>query len=439
MSRQLATVLLGVGALFVLSSFLLQIQINRLAWNDFASQHRVSMKHISSRIGRRRHPITGITTEKDTTGSSQRREYEITLDPDVIESSVTKMRLSTLPTSFEKVPYDMYRCPPKIPKGYPIQWNILNVLSNWNPDNMTIPFRIYQGICVLDWKDMEQRRLAEVYREAELPFLIQNHPEIWKTAERWSHYDYLNKLLGGDGDGGSSDGGTTKLYRNEHSKDNHMPYWKLRHGIRKPDGWVPPTENVELSFPDWYSKAIELEDKTTIVNHEHYYFRLNGAYQDKMNSFLYDELPFFLPTKKSFFMPEPKEQRGINCRFGSKGIIAETHYDYSRNFIVILKGRKRYILAHPDQCPNLELYKMGHPSGRHSSVDWSNPEEWKTGRFPQAQVNEVIVQAGDALYLPTAWFHFIVSLNHNYQCNSRSGITEDYRDAITRCGFPTSR
>jgi hypothetical protein len=193
---------------------------------------------------------------------------------------------------------------------------------------------------------------------------------------------------------------------------------------------------VDLSFPDWYSKAIQLEEKGSITEAEHFYFRLNGAYQDE-NGFLYDELPIFVPGEPSFFMPEPEEQRGINCRFGSKGIIAETHYDYSRNFILILKGRKRYVLAHPEQCPNLELHEKGHPSARHSRVDWSDPKQWHTGRFPLAQVNEVILQAGDALYLPTAWFHFIVSLNLNYQCNARSGITDQFSDAIEKCGFAT--
>jgi ribosomal protein L16 Arg81 hydroxylase len=152
------------------------------------------------------------------------------------------------------------------------------------------------------------------------------------------------------------------------------------------------------------------------------------------NDWIYEDLPFFLP-KKNFFMVQPEDYRGINCRLGSKGIIAETHYDFSRNFILILRGQKRYVLAHPNQCQNLELHPPGHPSARHSSVNWSDPSAWGQGNFPQAMVNEVIMQAGDILYLPTAWFHFIVSLNMNYQCNARSGITLDYEEDIQDCGF----
>jgi ribosomal protein L16 Arg81 hydroxylase len=55
--------------------------------------------------------------------------------------------------------------------------------------------------------------------------------------------------------------------------------------------------------------------------------------------------------------------------------------------------------------------------------------------FRNAQVNEVVLEAGDGLYLPTFWFHFIVSLNMNYQCNARSGITYENRKYIRQCGF----
>ncbi len=415
-SRQLASLLLGVSGFFLVSSFCLYQLLDQLDGNARVWSRRAFLQGTSrgKRLSRRSPP------------ENLRIQYEANLDPSRIQSTVQAMRNMHPPETIDtNLGYDIRRCPDSIPKGYPIPWNVIDVLSNWNPDNTTVPPKIYQGICALDWSDPVQRQLAQVYRQAELPFLVQNHPELWRTAERWSSYDYLHKLLGGD----------DSMYRNEHSRDNHMPYWKLRGPMQAPPGWVAPTDNVELSYSDWYGKAMQLEaSDQSITEAEHYYFRLNGLF-DGENGFLYDELPIFLPTQKSFFMPEPENQRGINCRFGSKGIIAETHYDFSRNFIIILKGQKRYILAHPNQCQNLELYQQGHPSARHSKVDWSNPEQWNTGRFTQAKVNEVILQAGDALYLPTSWFHFIVSLNLNYQCNARSGTTYENFDEIKQCGF----
>ena len=113
----------------------------------------------------------------------------------------------------------------------------------------------------------------------------------------------------------------------------------------------------------------------------------------------------------------------------------ENHFDGARNMVALMGGERRYILSHPDQCENLALFPKGHPSARHSAVDWSNPDLNKFPQFRYAEANEVVLQAGDVLYLPTTWFHFIVSLELNFQCNTRSGMSEEYMSSIHECGF----
>lgn len=176
-------------------------------------------------------------------------------------------------------------------------------------------------------------------------------------------------------------------------------------------------------------------------------------------------------------MKHPSKQKGIHCRFGMKGVIAENHFDQSRNFVVLLGGSRRYILAHPDQCENLGtcvrastlmvscldlythltiplvLHPKGHPSARHSQVNWDNPDLHSHPEFANAMANEIVLQAGHLLYIPTHWFHFIVSLDlkyvlvaalgrlgdltlvRSYQCNTRSGKGFDYIELINTCGF----
>ena len=65
--------------------------------------------------------------------------------------------------------------------------------------------------------------------------------------------------------------------------------------------------------------------------------------------------------------------------------------------ITVLKGERRYILSHPNQCENLALYPEGHPSERHSAVDWSDPDLDEYPQFAKAKGNEVVLQAGDTL------------------------------------------
>lgn len=346
--------------------------------------------------------------------------YEQDYPPDDvsrIKSFVEGLRRPHEYQTQEELPYDIYNCPPTPPPGYPMAWNVLNVIDNWNPGHTTEPARLHQSLCVFDYEtDLSS---AEAYRKAELPFLIRNTPEILKTAERWNRdSDYLSKILQGHSE------------KVEHSHNQHFMYYKI---IRRlPPGWTPPMEETKLTFDEWSEKAKLVT--TDEPQQERFYFRLNGV-KDGPHNFLYDELPIFLAKPNNFFMVEPEEERGINCRFGMKGVIAETHYDQSRNFIVLMGGQRRYVMAHPRECPNLGLYPQGHPSGRHSAIDWTNPDLTKFPRFAKAQVHEVVLQAGDALYLPTFWFHFIVSLNVNYQCNARSGMTYEHAGLIQQCGF----
>ena len=39
------------------------------------------------------------------------------------------------------------------------------------------------------------------------------------------------------------------------------------------------------------------------------------------------------------------------------------------------------------------------------------------------------------LIRPTNWFHFIISLTLNFQCNTRSGISQEYMQPMKDCGF----
>ncbi len=74
-------------------------------------------------------------------------------------------------------------------------------------------------------------------------------------------------------------------------------------------------------------------------------------------------------------MKDPDTYRGINCRFGMKGVAATARYDSRRNFVAMIRGRKRYILLPPAECGKLELFPKGHPSARHSSISWMNMTE----------------------------------------------------------------
>lgn len=191
------------------------------------------------------------------------------------------------------------------------------------------------------------------------------------------------------------------------NKNKDKPPKKLRYGkkaydVKKPDNWTQPTEMMRMRYADWLNHANVTDDKLG-PDQPHWYYRLigcgamgDGHCDADSSEYLFDELPWFQP-KESLYVVEPKKQRGIHCRFGMKGVIAENHFDGSRNFIALLAGERRYILSHPDQCKKLALYPLEHPSARHSAIDWSEPDLESFPEFSEARANEVVMQAGDVM------------------------------------------
>lgn len=385
--------------------------------------------------------------------------------------------------------YDIYNCPSSPPPGYPKQWKTTEVLRNWNPKDVTtlLPARrdVYQGLCVFDYQT--QYRTALNYRKAEKPFVIRNDPKVTSVANRWEDdTEYLHRVFG-----------DAEHFRTERSPERLFVWYRLRgRHPNTPEGYVRPSnDETDMTYGEWLERALEkdgralgdedmlaksnvlkerrlslmtgkrvseeddhhddplggdderggrkTEDTEESKRKKYFYFRLNAdlksAREASPSKFIYDELSFFDPRKRrdsEFYIVDPNQERGINCRFGMRGVTAAAHFDMSRNMIAVFGGERRYILSSPSQCKHMALYPKGHPSVRHSSLDWSDPAEWdEHPEFKKGTINEVVLHAGDVLYLPTNWFHYIVNLSLNYQCNARSGTTHETAHLIEDCGF----
>jgi hypothetical protein len=114
--------------------------------------------------------------------------------------------------------------------------------------------------------------------------------------------------------------------------------------------------------------------------------------------------------------------------------------------VAMITGAKRYILSPPKACSKLGVVTLeGHPSFRHSMLNFAHlnilnddgkmdpemraklletmsPEEreWLT-RAKDAPSLSTVLKAGEVLYIPSHWFHYIISLQKSAQCNVRSG------------------
>lgn len=91
------------------------------------------------------------------------------------------------------------------------------------------------------------------------------------------------------------------------------------------------------------------------------------------------------------------------------------HYDVSENLACVAVGKRRFTLFPPAQIHNLYPGPVDFtPSGQAVSlVDFSNPDFNRFPRFKDALTHAMVAElnAGDALFMPTMWWHNVEALN----------------------------
>ena len=99
---------------------------------------------------------------------------------------------------------------------------------------------------------------------------------------------------------------------------------------------------------------------------------------------------------------------------GTPGLVA-AHFDLHDNLACVVHGQRRFHLFPPEQATNLYLGPtLDAPGGVPISlVDVRAPDLVKFPKFAEAQAQGQLVtlHAGDALYIPSPWWHAVESLD----------------------------
>ena len=92
--------------------------------------------------------------------------------------------------------FETVTCPALPAQDYTRKYNMTTILSNWNPDNTVIPATHFDSLCHFNYSDPVQLQQAYDYREAEVPFVVYNVPEVDDVVRKWSNLDYVQEKLG---------------------------------------------------------------------------------------------------------------------------------------------------------------------------------------------------------------------------------------------------
>mmetsp|Transcript_20461 Transcript_20461/g.40924 ORF Transcript_20461/g.40924 Transcript_20461/m.40924 type:complete len:488 (+) Transcript_20461:167-1630(+) len=336
---------------------------------------------------------------------------------------------------------------------YPELTPLSDLYSRW-PQNSHLPSSTFrEHLRLFDFQDPDQMAQARRLRDMELPFKVHNVPEIDTAGDKWKRRGYLSEMLDGSmGSGGvesarrskrrkkrshntgpaASEGGVS--YSVAMSESNFFTWFDGRavdnYRRRMDPTYVKPTKPVSMSSSAYFERAIKKDlTETYDPDSEHLYMTLgvNGVNQrrDSKHTFIHHDLPSFITPPNNFFVFDFDHNKGVQCRFGERGVTAAAHYDNGRNMVAMVVGAKRYTLLPPKECDKLHVItEKDHPSRRHILLNFGDMDALPSDAKGALAV-ETIVKEGEVLYIPARWFHYITSLQFNAQCNSRSGRLDD--------------
>ena len=326
--------------------------------------------------------------------------------------------------------FQLPHCPekPENPPDVPI----LDILRNWNPDDVAIPARHHSTLCRIDYQADLAKALQ--YRDADVPFVVYNVPEFDETVRKWAQPGYLEERLG------------NQPYIVEVSKSNHFLFTTLstsqqREEQNRSRGPQVPTVD-RWPYARWLKEAQKGAEAVPGPESErqraHYYLRVEHADPSEGSAAIAQDMTIYARgNESSLFLDHDfgPSSRGIVCRFGMRGVVAEAHFDGLRNMVALVGGRRRVLLAHPRFCKHAHLFNRNHTSFRHSRVDWARPDLERYPNFARMRAVEVVLMPGEILHIPTWWLHYFISLEMSAQCNLFSGKSPVGFEHIDACGI----
>ncbi|CAJ1955607.1 unnamed protein product [Cylindrotheca closterium] len=336
--------------------------------------------------------------------------------------------------------YPSFRTIEESKQGYPRLSTLQEIFSAWPQDEIDRPRPalepIRETLQHFDYTNADELYEAWNFMDQQLPFKLTNVTELLEANLKWTDAYVAEQFQSRSAKGNCQESPTSFFAFYDRRK------WEVA------TMGLPPTRDNDFGFRRWAKHARFADHERIPSRRPHFYWQAGvpkeERYQPKDTwSFLSLDLPSFSATEPNttILCPDPAQSKGIQCRFGERGVTAANHFDGGQNMVGMITGAKRYILSPPNQCSKLGIHtERGTALYRHSllnlerlpfsdssSVTSDLEREWLE-QAKSAQAVETVLKAGEVLFIPSHWFHYIISLQKNAQCNVRSGIHVEGND-----------
>lgn len=226
-------------------------------------------------------------------------------------------------------------------------------------------------------KEISKADFITYYYKPQIPVLIEGLTKDWPAYKKWN-IDYIQSLAGDQ---------VVPLYNNEPTKGNQKS--------------AEATTEMKL-----YDYLELIKSKPTDLRI--FFYDMMKKMPVLANDFQYPDigLKFFKRLPVMFF--------------GSKGSKVLPHYDMDLADLVHFHfhGTKKVILFAPDQSKF--LYKLPYAVHNVERIDLDNPDFEKFPALKHLEGLEIEMKHGDALYMPSGYWHYITYLNGGFSMTLRA-------------------
>uniref|UniRef100_A0A7S4RJI1 JmjC domain-containing protein n=1 Tax=Ditylum brightwellii TaxID=49249 RepID=A0A7S4RJI1_9STRA len=272
---------------------------------------------------------------------------------------------------------DLLSAPPP-GEEYPPLEKLGDMFERWPQDEIdNPPSPIVEQLLHFDYSNPAEMAVAVKFRDLELPFKVYNVPELDAANLKWTD-SYIAKHMNRPSQPRKDKPNHYLAHGNAYeSADNFLAFFNKNLWNVETMG-PPPTLDNDWNFETWAKHARYADQVQLPPTEPHYYWQV-AVEKEERNSpkytwtFISKDLPSFSNPEPTFFGFNPPEQKGIQCRFGERGIAAANHYDTGRNMVAMIAGAKRYILAPPKECSKLAIViPRKHPAHMFSLLNWGH-------------------------------------------------------------------
>ena len=195
------------------------------------------------------------------------------------------------------------------------------------------------------------------------PYLIKNYAKDWYACKNWS-FEYLKNL------------------------DSNLPVNAIIGNATSGE-----KEAVSIKFKDYIANIISNDTNAYLTTF--YLFKK-------------------FPNLKKHIEYQNIKDNSLICHLlgwiGPSGTITGFHADWSENINVQIKGKKIFYLVSPEYNKYMYINERFERISATSLVELKNFDETKFPLFKKAKLIKVILEDGDAIYIPRGWWHYVESL-----------------------------